>query len=252
MNKAYEIVVAATERGYGSTLQLNQYLLSIPDLSQIEEMMDSLKTMSEVAHARKFEIRCSESERVALQTLDFGDIEVIFEIVSENKINISRGVEITCMDRREHHAESAKYTSDLPKVTYPASALFLYPEISSKLKEAGLSHLVNNLKTIISKIQSGGLQITKISNHHGIDGDGGCGGLNAVKDVCDFVTIKDAKDYLAVMRKVRDIINADFGGIAKGASLLSYPTKNGVVVGILDLENPKDLEILQNSERVVF
>lgn len=243
MSHTNSVVVASSTAGH-TKLNSTQYLLSLPNLERVLEYKQSVEAMLGVAHASKLEIQGSSETIAKLRHLPFANLPVEFlEIPSANS-SFSGGLEFTCMDRRLHSLPSAQLLSGLPVVTWPASALFLHPEISKNLEKAGLDYLYLDLRKVFQQIQNKGWKIAVLSNHHGTKGDAGCGGLGVLEEKAGFEMMSSPEKYRKFMLELRDYLNLLFGGIAENARLISYATENGVIATGIDLESEDEFRLL--------
>ena len=198
------------------------YLLAFPSrkLLENETVKSAIVKLKSVAHA---------SEAV----MNFVEINPAKLKIGEN--------EFTCMDAREFSMESRGQLRGKNFVTFAASAFFAHPEIAAKLRESGHANLTEAVAAILETMREEEISIDILSNHFGEDG--GCGGLNFVKNNCGGLEIPTAEDYKKLFEKTRETINSKFGGIAKNAKLIIYQTdSNGEIYASFDLENTDEFK----------
>lgn len=146
-------------------------------------------------------------------------------------------IELTCMDAREFSSASRDKLNGQNFLTFAGSGFFLHPKISEILRENEHADLVDALAAILKSAKEKGLKIEILSNHFGEDG--GCGGLNFVKNLNAGFEIPNAAAYKKLFEEMR----AALGEIATDAKIVLYQTgTDGVVVRSFDLENPDEFE----------
>ncbi|MFH1375444.1 MAG: hypothetical protein ABIH35_02120 [Patescibacteria group bacterium] len=164
-----------------------------------------------------------------------GEPEIKFTEVDPEKLKSGK-TEITCMDAREFSNASRKKLAGNNFITFAGSAFFAHPEIAQKLRDAGHDDLVEALQAILDAAREADMSIDIISNHFGEDG--GCGGLNFIKNSCGGLEIPDAKMYKKLLEETRTAI----GEIAQDAEIALYQTgADGQVIARFNLEDPEDM-----------
>ncbi len=143
--------------------------------------------------------------------------------------------ELTCMDAREFSVASRLQLRGQNFLTFAGSGFFLHPSISTKLREAGHSDLVDALAAILRSAHEKGLEIKILSNHFGEDG--GCGGLNFFKTIDPNFELPTAADYKKLLVETRTAVPE----IADDAQILMYETgEDHAIKKVYDLENDAD------------
>lgn len=170
-----------------------------------------------------------------------GDPQIKFETVGSHDSSVpdkKEALELTCMDAREFSPASRTKLLGKKFLTFAGSGFFLHPEIDKKLRAAGHGDLVDALIAILAAAQEKGLKIDIVSNHFGEDG--GCGGLNFVKNNCGGLEIPDGAAYRRLLEETRTELAKKFPELTvEDAKLIMHQTgADGVIVESFNLANP--------------
>ncbi|MFH1545851.1 MAG: hypothetical protein ABIE14_00550 [Patescibacteria group bacterium] len=196
------------------------YLLALPDekLSEHPAIKFALAKLPSLVHA--------------------GGPRIEFGEINPAKLK-SEKIEMTCMDAREFSKKSRDKLRGENFVTFAGSAFFAHPEIAEKLRTNDYANFADAVEATLAAAQEKNLKIGILSNHFGEDG--GCGGLNFVRENCGGLEIPTAEDYRKLFEETRKEINSRFGGIVENAELVMYQTgTDGTIVASFNLEDEKE------------